>query len=96
MNKEANLKCDVASDRQQVAKIYDLEDRRFELAKRVRVFVKGLPRTLCNWDDVRQLVRSSRSAGANYLEANEALGKKGLPDANSHLSKRSPGIAVRG
>ncbi|HYV39795.1 MAG TPA: four helix bundle protein [Gemmataceae bacterium] len=57
-------------------KTYDLETRTFEFAKQVRAFVKRLPRTLCNVEDVKQLVRASGSVGANYLEANEALGKK--------------------
>ena len=39
-------------------------------------FVKRLPRSLCNIEDVRQLVRSSGSIGANYIEANESLSKK--------------------
>ena len=55
---------------------YDLEERTFQFARRVRAFVKGLPRTVCNLEDVRQLVRSSGSVGANYIEANEALSKK--------------------
>ncbi len=55
---------------------YDLEERTYQFAKRVRAFVKRLPRTTCNQEDVRQLVRSSGSVGANYIEANEALSKK--------------------
>lgn len=55
---------------------YDLEERTFAFAKAVRVFVKTLPRTVSNVEDVRQLVRSSGSVGANYREANEALSKK--------------------
>ena len=55
---------------------YDLEDRTYEFARRVRAFVKGLPRTICNTEDVKQVVRSSGSVGANYIEANEALSKK--------------------
>ena len=55
---------------------YDLEDRTYEFARRVRAFVKRLPRTVCNFEDVKQLVRSSGSVGANYLEANESLSKK--------------------
>ena len=31
---------------------------------------------MSNREDVRQLVRASGSIGANYIEANEALGKK--------------------
>src|SRR5438046_569179 len=55
---------------------YDLEERTFQFARRVRAFVKRLPRTLCNIEDVRQLIKSSGSVGANYIEANEALSKK--------------------
>jgi four helix bundle protein len=55
---------------------YDLEDRTYEFAKRVRTFVKRLPRTICNIEDVKQLARSSNSVGSNYIEANEALSKK--------------------
>lgn len=42
----------------------------------MRTFVKTLPRSICNEEDVRQVVRSSGSIGANYIEANGALGKK--------------------
>jgi four helix bundle protein len=55
---------------------YDLEDRTYEFARRVRAFVKRLPRTVSNFEDVKQVVRSSGSVGANYIEANEALSKK--------------------
>ena len=55
---------------------YDLEERTFQFAQRVRAFVKKLPRTICNIEDVKQLARSSGSVGSNYIEANEALGKK--------------------
>ena len=60
----------------QNSKRYDLEDRTLRFAQRVRVFVKKLPRTLANIEDSRQLVNSSGSVGANYIEANEALSKK--------------------
>ena len=57
-------------------KHYDLEDRTFRFAQNVRAFVRKLPRTLSNIEDVKQLVRASGSVGANYIEANEALSKK--------------------
>jgi four helix bundle protein len=57
-------------------KQYDLEDRTYAFARQVRMFVKTLPRTICNIEDVEQVVRSSGSVGANYIEANEALSKK--------------------
>lgn len=59
-----------------VGKPYDLEERTFLFAQQCRAFVKRLPRTISNSEDVRQLVRSSGSVGANYIEANEALSKK--------------------
>src|SRR5262249_48599179 len=57
---------------------YDLEERTFRFAKQVRAFVKRLPRTMANIEDVKQVIRSSGAVGANYIEANEALGKKGF------------------
>ena len=57
-------------------KPYDLEQRTFQFAKESRTFVKQLPRTITNFDDVKQLVRASGSIGANYIEANECIGKK--------------------
>ena len=57
-------------------KQYDLEDRTLAFAKRVRAFVKRIPRTIANIEDSKQLIKASGSVGANYLEANEALSKK--------------------
>lgn len=57
-------------------KQFDLEDRTFRFAKRVRQFVKGVPRSIANIEDAKQVIRSSGSVGANYIEANESLSKK--------------------
>ncbi|HAL56726.1 MAG TPA: four helix bundle protein, partial [Bacteroidetes bacterium] len=57
-------------------KRYDLEERTEEFARRVGVFVEGLPKTLSNLEYGKQLIRASGSVGANYIEANEALSKK--------------------
>ena len=56
--------------------VYDLEERTFQFAKDVRLFVKTLPKTIANTEDSRQVVKASGSVGANYREANEALSKK--------------------
>lgn len=56
--------------------VYDLEERTFEFAKAVRIFIKTLPKSMANYEDSKQLIRSSGSVGANYIEANESLGKK--------------------
>ena len=60
----------------QNSKKYDLEDRTLTFAKRVRNFVKKLPKTIANIEDGKQLVKASGSVGGNYIEANEALSKK--------------------
>ena len=54
----------------------DLEERTYEFAANVRAFVRRLPRTICNLEDVRQLVRASGSVAANYIEADEAMSDK--------------------
>ncbi len=56
--------------------VYDLEERTFQFAKAVRLFVKTLPNTTANLEDGRQVTKASGSVGANYREANEALSKK--------------------
>ena len=58
------------------AKLYDLEDRTFAFARNVRAFVKELPKTMANIEDGKQVIKSSGSVGANYIEANESLSKK--------------------
>ena len=57
-------------------KQYTLEERTFKFAKRVRALVRGLSKTVSNIEDGKQLIRSSGSAGANYIEACEAISKK--------------------
>lgn len=65
MDKSANIKVP-----------YDLEERTFQFAKRIRLFIKTLPNNLSIIEDSKQLIRASGSVGANYREANEALSKK--------------------
>jgi len=57
-------------------KQYDLEERTLMFARQARSFIKKLPRITVNFEDGKQLVRSSGSVGANYIEANESLSKK--------------------
>lgn len=56
--------------------VFDLEDRTYAFALRVRRFLQSLPRSICTEVDGRQLLRSSGSVGANYIEANENLGER--------------------
>jgi len=60
----------------QNSKIYDLEERTLNFSKRIIKLINAIPKTLTNIEVGKQLVRSAGSVGANYIEANESLGKK--------------------
>ena len=53
-----------------------LGPRTFLFAKNVRSFVNKIPYSRNANDDCKQVLRSSGSVGANYLEAQEAVSKK--------------------
>ncbi len=54
----------------------DLEERTLTFAKSVRFFLYHIPKTFISIEDAKQLVRSSGSVGANYIEANECLSNR--------------------
>jgi len=58
------------------SKQYDLEERTYKFSKSVAIFCKNLPKTVSNIEYIKQVIRSSGSVGANYIEANESLSKK--------------------
>jgi len=55
---------------------YDLEERTYKFAGRVQDYIKALPKTISNFEYGKQLIRSSGSQGANYMEANAASSRK--------------------
>jgi four helix bundle protein len=58
------------------SKRYDLEDRTLIYAKDIIDWINFVPNSLANTEIIKQLIRSASSMGANYIEANGALGKK--------------------
>jgi len=60
----------------QIHKPFDLEERTFIFAQRCRNFCLSLPKNTANYEYQSQLIRSSGSVSANYIEANEAISKK--------------------
>lgn len=58
------------------SKQYDLEERTLKFSREAITFVKSLPRDISNAEIANQLIRSATSIGANYIEANESLGKR--------------------
>ncbi len=59
-----------------VPKDFDLEDRTYVFAKRIRELIKNLPKTISNIEDIAQLTRCSGSVGANYIEANDSISQR--------------------
>lgn len=57
------------------SKQYDLEERTFNFAKNCRLLIKKINKTISNIEDSKQLIRSSGSVHANYIEENESLSK---------------------
>ena len=56
--------------------VYDLEERTLQYSKDVIGLIRESSKSLSNVEIARQLVRAAGSVGANYIEANESLGKK--------------------
>jgi four helix bundle protein len=59
-------------------KIYDLEKRTKQFGLEVRDFCRPFKKDIINSVYINQIIRSSSSIGANYIEANENLGKNDL------------------
>ena len=57
-------------------KPFDLFQRTYEFASEVRALVRTLSYNFQNKEDGKQVIRSSGSVAANYIEANENLGDK--------------------
>ena len=57
-------------------KKFDLDERTPKFAHDVRVVLKYLPPSNLLSEDRKQLLRSSGSVGANYIEASESLSRK--------------------
>ncbi len=55
---------------------YDLEERTAKFGENIICFVKKLSKDLINTPLINQIVKSSTSVGANYMEANQASSKK--------------------
>jgi four helix bundle protein len=56
-------------------KTYDFEERSFHFALSIRKCVSAHDWTSTQWTDVNQLLRSSGSVAANYIEANNSVSK---------------------
>ncbi len=55
---------------------FNLEERTLKFAKEIIVFCRKLDQNIVNRELIKQLIRSAGAIGANYREANDALGKQ--------------------
>ncbi len=56
--------------------VYNLEERTYLLARNIVQEMKNTKKDFYNEDDIKQLIKSSGSVGANYIEANGSFSKK--------------------
>jgi len=55
------------------SKPYDLEQRTYAFALEIRMFLRHTNCDPVSWPDIKQVLRSSGSIAANYIEAIEAV-----------------------
>ena len=70
-------------------RVYDLEERTARFGEAVIDFVKHIPPNAVTNRLVSQLVGAATSVGANYVEADDAVSKKGISEEYWNLSERS-------
>jgi four helix bundle protein len=56
-------------------KKFDLEDRTFDFANNSKEFLKRIDKSIHNIEYYKQLIRSSGSVAANFIEANESFSR---------------------
>src|SRR3989344_8847462 len=59
-----------------VIKKFDLEDRTLDFSKKIIHLCKSFPKNIIAIPLIGQLIKSGTAIGANYIEVNDALGKK--------------------
>lgn len=68
---------------------YDLEERTAKLGENIITFCQSLKITMVNEPLIKQLIRSSTSIGANYMEANGGNSKKDFKNKISICKKEA-------
>jgi four helix bundle protein len=58
-----------------IGKKFDLEDRTFDFANNCKEFLKKIDKNIHNVEYYKQLIRSSGSVAANFIEANESFSR---------------------
>jgi hypothetical protein len=66
--------------------LYDLLERTFHFAKRVRLYTRKLPKNIANIEDSKKVVRAFGSVVVNYFEKNKSVSEKYFLQSLKNLS----------
>jgi four helix bundle protein len=75
-NRNSNI--EISNSKGVIENFNDLENRSMRFSLAVRDFCRTVKHDTINLVYIKQVIRSSSSTGANYIEANEKLGKQDL------------------
>jgi hypothetical protein len=68
--------------------VYDLEERTARFGEAIIDFAKTIPQRAVTNRIISQLVGAATSVGANYVEADDAVSKKGISKKHWNLQER--------
>jgi len=69
-------------------RVYDLEERTARFGETVIDFAKSIPQSAVTHRIINQLVGAGTSVGANYVEADDAISKKRIPEVDRDMQER--------
>ena len=72
----------------ETTRVYDLEERTARFGETVIDFAKAIPQSAVTNRMINQLVGAGTSVGANYVEADDAILKKRIPEVDRDMQER--------
>jgi hypothetical protein len=79
----------IVSEEPNERRVYDLEERTARFGESVIDFARTIPQSAVTHRIIGQLVGAATSIGANYVEADDAVSKKGISQEHRHVPKGS-------
>src|SRR5262245_37537923 len=80
----------VVREEPETTRVYDLEERTARFGESVIDFAKRIPQDPVTNRLISQLVSAATSVGANYVEADDAVSKKGFSQKHWNMSEGIP------
>ena len=79
----------VVREESETKRVYDLEERTASFGEAIIDFARTIPQDPVTNRIISQLVGAATSVGANYVEADDAVSKKGISKEHRNLPKGS-------